>query len=78
MTSKLSYLTLVVGVALAVGGLGGIYASVTSTQSVLLWGVVEMCGVLLVAIGATAARTDGEQRVNARNAVEKTDSRFGR
>ncbi|MFW6017689.1 MAG: hypothetical protein ACOCPX_02585 [Halapricum sp.] len=80
MSSKLGYVEIIIGTAIAFGGTVQTLVSLENTQQVLLWGVVVLVGLFVLAYGViTVLRSDNSGKAADPNkAVSKTDSRFGR
>jgi hypothetical protein len=77
---KLAYLVVAVGAVLAFGSVVRTFTVLGSMERVLLWGVAAVVGILLVAfgIGRVATGAADEGAADPEEALDKTDSRFGR
>lgn len=80
VSSKLGYVEIVLGTAIAFGGTVQILTSMGETMQVLLWGVAVLIGLFVLAHGVVSVMStgDAEEAADPNKAISKTDSRFGR
>ena len=80
VSSKLGYVEIILGTAIAFGGTVQTLISLENTQQVLLWGIVVLIGLFVLAYGVVTVMSsdDSEEAADPNEAIGKTDSRFGR
>ena len=81
VASRTGYALVVAGSLLAFGGGLQMLRALDATNRLALWGIVALLGVFVLTRGILSVMTateDGEDAVDPDEAVEKTDSRFGR
>lgn len=80
VASKIGYLQLAIGTLLAFGGTVQVLVKMGATTEVVAWSVVVVVGLFVLSRGIVAVMTatGSKEAPDPEQAVEKTDSRFGR
>lgn len=76
--SKIGYTLVVIGSLLTFGGTVQLLATLTVTTRAFLWGGLAILGLFVLSRGVLGVLTDSDDTsANPRQAIGKTDSRFG-
>lgn len=80
VSSKLGYVEIALGTAIAFGGTVQVLVRLGETQQVFLWGIAVLIGLFVLAYGVVSVMSagDSEEAADPNKAISKTDSRFGR
>lgn len=80
MGTKIGYGLTAAGTALSFGGTMQIFMRLGATKQVFAWGLLTILGLFVLARGVVTVLSvsDSEDAANPKQAIGKTDSRFGR
>jgi hypothetical protein len=80
MGAKTGYVLTAFGTALSFGGTMQIVMRLGATEQILAWGLLTILGLFVLARGISLvlSTADSEDAANPKQAIGKTDSRFGR